>query len=249
MSAPEVVVHPDADVLAAAVAARLVTTLADAQLARGSASVVLTGGGTGIAALEQVRRSPARGAVDWSCVDVYWGDERFLPAGDPERNDTQARAALLEHVGVDPERVFAMGTPVEGDVDTAAAAYAARLAARAAAGESVPRFDVLLLGMGGDGHVASVFAGSPAVRETRRSVVGVRDSPKPPPTRVTLALSAIRCAEQVWVCAAGSGKARAVAAALGGSPELELPAAGARGRTRTLWLLDSAAAAGRPGPG
>ena len=100
MSRPEVVVHRDGDLLAAATAARLVTALVDAQAARGSASLVLTGGRTGIAVLEQLRATPARDAVDWTKVDLYWGDERFLPSGHPERNETQEREALLDHVPV-----------------------------------------------------------------------------------------------------------------------------------------------------
>src|SRR5439155_14776570 len=113
MTTPQVVVYPNAELLAAATAARLVTRLVDAQAARGSASLVLTGGGTGIAVLEQLRATPARDAIDWSRVDLYWGDERFLPSGHPERNETQARAALLDHVPVAAERVHAMA-PSDG---------------------------------------------------------------------------------------------------------------------------------------
>ncbi|HEX2129978.1 MAG TPA: 6-phosphogluconolactonase [Actinophytocola sp.] len=232
-------VHRDPELLAAATAARLVTALVDAQAARGTASVVLTGGRTGGAVLEQVRVSPARDAVDWSRVDVYWGDERFLPAGDPERNETQARAALLDHVPVDPARVYAMA-PSDGefgdDPEAAAAAYAGLL-------DPVPAFDVCLLGVGEEGHTASIFPDSPAVRETERTAVAVRDCPKPPPVRVSLTLPAIRRSAQVWLMTTGAGKADAVAAALGGAGEVALPAAGARGRERTLWLLDRAAAA------
>ena len=123
MSTPDVVVHDGSDVLTAAVAARLITRLADAQAAHGFASVVLTGGRTGIGVLEQVRTSAARDAVDWSRVDFFWGDERFLPDGDPERNETQARKALLEHVAVDPARVHPMapsGGEFGEDADAAA---------------------------------------------------------------------------------------------------------------------------------
>src|SRR3546814_15842459 len=93
----------DAGQLVGAAAARLVTTIVDAQKARGFASIVLTGGGTGIALLEKLRE--ATGDIDWSQIDLYWGDERFLPSGDPERNEVQAREALLDHVPVDPDRV------------------------------------------------------------------------------------------------------------------------------------------------
>ena len=105
MSVPEVIVHRDAQLLAQAVAARLVTRLVDSVAARGTASVVLTGGGVGTAVLAELGGAPARDAVDWRHVDIWWGDERFLPAGHPERNETGARSALLDHVDADPARV------------------------------------------------------------------------------------------------------------------------------------------------
>jgi 6-phosphogluconolactonase/Glucosamine-6-phosphate isomerase/deaminase len=105
MSVPEVIVHRDASLLAQAVAARLVTRLVDAVAARGTASVVLTGGGIGTRVLAEAAATPARDAVDWRHLDIWWGDERFLPTGDPERNETGARSALLDHVDVDPARV------------------------------------------------------------------------------------------------------------------------------------------------
>ncbi|KOX17654.1 6-phosphogluconolactonase [Saccharothrix sp. NRRL B-16348] len=232
--------------LAAATAARLVTALVDAQTARGSASLVLTGGRTGIAVLEHLRATPARDAVDWTRVDLYWGDERFLPAGHPERNETQAREALLDHVPVPVSRVHVM-EPSDGrfgdDPDAAAEAYAEVLAAGSEGDGSVPSFDVCLLGVGEEGHVASIFPESPAVAERERGVVAVRDCPKPPPTRVSLTLPAIRAAREVWLMTTGAAKAPAVATGLTGAGEDQLPAAGARGRQRTLWLLDSAAAA------
>ncbi|GAA2807803.1 6-phosphogluconolactonase [Saccharopolyspora taberi] len=249
MTAPQVVVHSGGDVLAAAAAARLITTIVDAQHAREIASVVLTGGRTGIGVLEQVRLSPARDAVDWSRVELYWGDERFLPDGDPERNETQARTALLDHVGIDPSRVHPM-MPSDGkfgdDADAAAAHYAELLAteADAATDVPVPAFDVLMLGVGEEGHTASLFPDTPYVRESERMVVGVHDCPKPPPTRISLTLPAIRAAREVWLMTTGAAKAEPVAGALGGADAVDIPAAGAHGRARTLWLLDSAAAAG-----
>ncbi|MFD0202964.1 MULTISPECIES: 6-phosphogluconolactonase [Saccharothrix] len=251
MSRPEVVVHRDGDLLAAATAARLVTSLVDAQTARGSASLVLTGGRTGIAVLEHLRATPARDAVDWTRIDLYWGDERFLPAGHPERNETQAREALLDHVPVPAERVHVM-EPSDGrfgdDPEAAAAAYADVLAASGGPDGSVPSFDVCLLGVGEEGHVASIFPESPAVLEREGAVVAVRDCPKPPPTRVSLTLPAIQAAQEVWLMTTGAAKAAAVASGLTDEDEVRLPAAGARGRKRTLWLLDSAAAAEVPDP-
>ncbi|GAB3466153.1 6-phosphogluconolactonase [Streptomonospora sediminis] len=251
MSAPSAVVHSDSSLLAKATAARIVTRLVDAQAAQGSASIVLTGGGIGIAVLAELARAPARDAVDWRRLDVWWGDERFLPAGDPERNETQARSALLDHVGVDPDRVHAMPAADAADgagPEQGAERYAAALA-RAARPEDhgpVPAFDVCLLGMGPDTHVASLFPEQPALYEQERSVVAVHGAPKPPPTRVSLTFSAICSAREVWVLASGEGKADAVRLALSGAGPTQVPAAGARGRARTLFLLDSAAAARLP---
>jgi 6-phosphogluconolactonase len=251
MSAPEVVVHAEPEVLAAAAAARLVTKVVDAQSASGWASVVLTGGRTGNAVLAHLNASPARDAIDWQRIDLYWGDERFLPDGDPERNDTQARAALLDHIPVPAERVHSI-EPSDGrfgpDPDAAAEAYAELLASAARPEDhaSVPTFDVCMLGVGEEGHTASIFPESPAVYETERTVVAVRNCPKPPPTRVTMTLPAIRRSAEVWLMTTGSSKAAAVAMALGGAGETQIPAAGARGQRRTLWLLDRAAAAKVP---
>ncbi|QWF84395.1 6-phosphogluconolactonase [Amycolatopsis sp. CA-230715] len=247
MSKTEVVVYANTELLAAAAAARLVTKLVDVQAAKGSASLVLTGGGTGIAVLEQLRDSAARDAIDWSRLDVYWGDERFVPADSDDRNEKQAREALLDHVPLDPARVHAMA-PSDGefgdDPEAAAAAYAEVLAKNAQPEDhgDVPSFDITLLGLGGEGHTASVFPESPAVHETERTVVAVRNCPKPPPTRISLTLPTIRRSHDVWLMTGGEAKADAVALALSGAGEVQLPVAGARGQRRTLWLLDRAAA-------
>ena len=250
MSVPEVIVHRDAKLLAQAVAARLVTRLVDAVAARSTASVVLTGGGIGTAVLAELAATPARDAVDWRHLDIWWGDERFVPAGDPERNETGARAALLDHVDVLPGRVHPMPGPdgPDGeDPEAAAARYAGWLAAAARPEDHgpVPSFDVLILGIGPEGHVASLFPGMPAVYDNR-PVVAVRGSPKPPPVRISLTFPSIQAAREVWILASGEEKAGAVALALSGSGPVQLPAAGARGRQRTLFLLDEAAAAKLP---
>lgn len=250
MTPPLVMVHRDADLLAQAVAARLVTALVDAQAARGSASVVLTGGGIGIATLRTLRDSAARDAVDWRHLDIWWGDERYLPAGHPDRNETQAREALLDAVDCDPARVHPMPAAENGDDPEAAAArYAAELAAAARPEDHapVPTFDVLLLGVGPEGHVASLFPESPALHD-ERPVVAVHGSPKPPPTRISLTFPSLRAAREVWVLAAGESKAEAVRLGLSADADPEkAPVAGARGRERTLFLLDTAAASRLPG--
>src|SRR4051794_6530176 len=247
---PDVVIQPDADHLARAVASALVARLAAAQAVHGSASVVLTGGGIGTAVLERVAdlaAEPEHAVVDWQQVDVWWGDERFVPADDPERNELGARTALLAKVPLDPERVHPIPSSDAGfdEPEEAAAWYAEQLAAAAGEGRAVPRIDVLLLGMGPEGHVASIFPDSPAVSD-QRTVVAVRDCPKPPPTRISLGFPAITTAEEVWLLVSGAAKADAVAEALSGARPSQLPAAGARGRRATRWLLDADAASKLP---
>lgn len=245
MTQSKVVVHTEPVLLAEAAAARLIVRLTDAQAERGEAAVVLTGGRIAAQIYKAIRESPAREAVDWSRVNVWWGDERFLPAGDPERNETQARAALLDSLKLDPARVHPMPAsdgPDGDDAEAAAARYAAELAEAARPGHAVlPNFDVVLLGIGEDGHVASVFPEHPVTFETR-PVSAVRGSPKPPPVRITLTLPAINTAEEVWLIASGAGKASAVGLALADAGPRQVPAAGVHGLDLTLWLLDSAAA-------
>ncbi|TNM64611.1 6-phosphogluconolactonase [Streptomyces sp. NP160] len=251
-SAAEVVVHPDKDSLAAAVAARLVVRVLDAQVRRGRASVVLTGGTVGTQVLRDVASSPASRAVDWSRVDLWWGDERFVPTDDGDRNAVQARGAVLDALaqqGLREEAVHVMPASdgADGDdPDAAAARYAAELAEAARAegvGGAVPVFDVLMLGVGPDGHVASLFPDHPSLEEGQevgREVIAVRDSPKPPPTRLSLTVPVIVSAEEVWLVVGGADKADAVAEALAGPGRL--PASLVSGTARTLWLLDREAA-------
>lgn len=241
----DVVVHADAGLLAQAVAARLIVRLIDAQAVRGEASIVLTGGRVAAAVYRAVAANPARDAVDWSHVDIWWGDERFLPSGDPDRNETQARTALLDAIPLAPARVHPMPAsdgPDGADPELAATRYARALAQAAAPGSAeLPHFDVLLLGVGEDGHVASVFPEHPIAYETR-PVGAVRGSPKPPPVRLTLTLPTINTAEEVWLIVSGADKAKAVGMALAGAGPVQLPAAGVSGVERTVWLLDRAAA-------
>jgi 6-phosphogluconolactonase len=242
---PNVVVHRDKQVLADAAAARLVTAIVDTQASRGEADVVLTGGSMGSAILRSLGAIPARDAIDWRRLNVWWGDERFLPSGDPERNETQAREALLDAVPLDPARVHPMPAsdgPDGADVDAAAARYAAELAAAAGPGRDVPAFDVLMLGVGPDAHVASLFPEHPALHERARSVIGVRGAPKPPPTRITMTFPALCSARDVWFLVSGADKAAAVGLALSGAGEMQAPAAGVHGTRSTTWLLDRDAA-------
>jgi 6-phosphogluconolactonase len=233
----------DTDALVAAAGDRLVGAITDAIDERGQAHIVLTGGGTGVGLLKRVGERGEK--IDWSKVHLYWGDDRFVPADDDERNYKQARGALLDHIDIPEANVLPM-SPSDGefgdDLDAAALDYENVLAANADDGQPAPDFDVHLLGMGGEGHINSLFPETPAVREAKRLVVGVSDSPKPPPRRITLTLPAVQRSREVWLVVSGAGKADAVAAAIGGAKPVDVPAAGAVGREATVWLLDEDAA-------
>ncbi|ADB32328.1 6-phosphogluconolactonase [Kribbella flavida DSM 17836] len=282
MTSFALLLNRDPDGLAHAVAARLITRLVDVQSTGKVAQVVLTGGRVASAVYRAVAESPARTAIDWQRVEFWWGDERFLPDGDPERNETQARDALLSKVDVDPAKVHPMAADTGQGPEAAAAAYAEELSAAAGAARTegapraasvsgagsaegelsaaatsraegadsgagradaevrVPVFDLLMLGVGPDGHVASLFPDHPELAVDDRSAVAVHDSPKPPPTRISLTFPALARAEEVWFVVAGEDKADAVNQALTGDT---VPASRPEGLSRTLWLLDDAAAA------
>jgi len=248
MSTSRVVVHPDATAVAEVTAARLLVSLVDLQSVRTPVHLVLTGGTVGIGVLAALHDHPGREAVDWSGVHLWWGDERFLPPGHPDRNETQARAALLDHLApllpaANVHPIPAAGTDGVATAEDAAAAYATELATYAPAGSpdpAVPPFDVVLLGMGPDGHVASLFPGNGVELASGTTVAAVHDAPKPPSDRVSLTNESICSAAAVWLVVAGAEKAPTVAAVLTGAP---LPAARVHGRESTLWLLDTSSAA------
>lgn len=242
-SARAVVVHPDADTLARAAAARFLLALADAQSLRHPVHVAITGGTIGTQVLAQIARSDLLGVVDFSGVHIWWIDERFVPDGDPDRNEGQAEEALLARLPIPTENVHRMPSSDRAKhVDAAARAYAEELAAFAPQGAGAPEFDVVLLGMGPDGHIASLFPGQGTVAITDSTVIGVPDSPKPPPERISLTLPVLNGARQVWIIVSGSGKADPVRRALEGAEPDELPVAAAEGRDVTLWLVDAEAA-------
>lgn len=242
-----VIVHPDRAALASAVAARFIKKTVDLIDEFGEASVVLTGGTVGIAVLEAINASPARDTVDWSRLNVWWGDERWLPAGDPERNETQARAALLDHVPLSRERVHPFGAS-DGphDLDGAAEAYAFELAEHAMSGSTLPWFDITFLGVGPDGHIASLFPEQAGIREREKTVIPVRNSPKPPPERLSLTLPVLNSSARVWLVLSGTDKASALGLTLAGASLNEVPAAAIEGRRKTLFFVDAEAAAEVP---
>ena len=242
-----VVVHPDVDAVARATAARLLLALLDAQAVRTPVHVCLAGGTVGTKTLAEVARSELRDLVDWTGVHLWWGDDRFVPAGDDDRNEKQARTALIDALPIPAGNVHALPAADQAaDLDAAVAVARADLSSWAgrSTAAAAPVFDVTLLGVGPDGHVASLFPGRDSLGVEDVAAVGEPDSPKPPPARVSLTLPVLNASRQVWLVVAGADKRDAVEAVLRGGADL--PAARVSGQDVTLWLLD-AAAAGRPG--
>jgi 6-phosphogluconolactonase len=237
----------NSDELVAAAGERLIDVVDAAIAARGRALVVLTGGGNGNRLMRFLAGESAR--IDWAKVHLFWGDDRYVTEDDDERNEKQAREELLDHIDIPARNVHAMPAAdgeFGNDMAAAALAYEQILAANAEPGDPAPNFDVHLLGVGPEGHINSLFPDTPAVREKTRMVVDVEDSPKPPPLRITLTLTAIQRSREVWLLVSGAEKAEAVAAAVGGANPVLIPAAGAIGREHTVWFLDTGAASELP---
>ena len=213
-------VHPDARTLAHAGAARLLTRLIDLQSEKTPVHIALTGGTIGIALLAALNQNPAKDAVDWTGVHIWWSDERFLPLGHPDRNDTQARNALLHSL-------------TQAKVHPVPFAETAELAATIYAADLPERMDVTLLGVGPDGHVASLFPSHPGLSATGR-IIAVHNTPKPPSERVSFTMAELDNSNEVWLVVSGNNKATALR-----SPGL--PAAQVHGRKLTLLLADVAA--------
>jgi len=230
-------VSPDAKTLARTVAVQLMNLLGSIQAAGRVPSIALTGGTIAAdvyRALSQLRSE----AVDWTQVDFWWGDERYVPADSSDRNDRGVELDLLDVVGADPARVHAMPAADEAHIDVAAAAAAYGELVRTHGGGE---FDLVLLGLGPDGHVASLFPGFPQL-EADDIAVPVTGSPKPPPERITLTFAALNRTREVWFVVSGEDKADAVARALADDGSVhQTPARGITCENRTWWLDQPAA--------
>jgi 6-phosphogluconolactonase len=237
MTEPRIEVHDDSAQLATAVAGELLSRLADAQAGGAVPQIALTGGTIAEDIHREIARLSPDSGVDWSQVVVWWGDERFVAPDSPDRNSGQAQAAFLDAVGADPAKVHPMPSTADAaDVDAGAAAYAATLRAHGS-GE----FDIVMLGIGPDGHIASLFPGFPQL-DSDEIAVGVTGSPKPPPERITLTFAALNRTREVWFLVAGEGKAEAVARALAEDGSVQqTPARGITAEHRTWWLDQPAA--------
>jgi 6-phosphogluconolactonase len=236
---PRIEVHESADALATAIAGELLLRLADAQSSGHEPNIALTGGTIADAMHHELARLAPSAEVDWAHVVVWWGDERFVEPASDDRNERQAREAFLDLVGVDPAKLHPMpSTESAASVDEGAAAYGDELRSFGR-GE----FDVVMLGLGPDGHIASLFPGFPQLDVDDQIAVPVTNSPKPPPERISLTFGALNRSKAVWFLVSGEEKAAAVARALAEGTDLhDIPAAGVSGTEETIWFLDRAAA-------
>ncbi|MDQ7877967.1 6-phosphogluconolactonase [Microbacterium sp. QXD-8] len=242
-----VIISPDPSALVESVAPRFLSRVAKRVDEGKLAHISLTGGSMGAAVLAAAGRSPRAARIDWSRVHFWWSDERFVPLGDADRNDRQAREAFLDGLDIPAENIHAtLGSDDGVELDAAAAAYAEELARFPGAEGAWPSFDVCFLGVGPDGHIASLFPDRAEIQITDRSVVAVRDSPKPPPERITMTRPVINSSKRVWLVLSGADKAAALGLALAGASYASVPAAGAKGRKRTTFFVDEAAAAQVP---
>ncbi len=246
-------VVPDAAALATRAAEWLIEQIVHAVQRRGRAVVCLSGGSTPKAVFALLAQHPWRDRIAWDKLHLFWGDDRFVPPGDPVSNYTMTRAALLDHVDMPASHVYPVpsdeGSPTDGGDATferariAAELYATTLHAFHGSdrlSDDHPLFDVVMLGVGDDGHTASLFPGSPALDEQRAWVVPARTTNAPAPIRVTLTYPALASTHAVVFLAAGAGKHAMVRRVLDG--DRSLPAARVEPVGGTLWILDEAAA-------
>ncbi len=203
--------------------------------------VALSGGSTPRKMNQMLTMLPVEQQPAWSAIQFFWSDERFLPPTDPESNVYMAHDTLFKHVNVLPTSLFAPQT-VDLRPEAAAKAYTARI--KHAFQSDQPQFDLVLLGMGPDGHTASLFPGQPeVVTPSTQLVSAVFNSPKPPSTRLTFTYKLINMARQVVFLVGGESKAPAIAELFGAPSTAErLPAGKVQPAGKLLWVVDEAAA-------
>jgi 6-phosphogluconolactonase len=238
MSEPcQLIRYRDQQQLAKRAAARLLASLIELQADGRVAQLCLTGGRAALAMYAELGELVPGSQLDPSRLELWWGDERFVPTDGSDRNAGPTLALLARHFLVDPARTHPMPS-ADGQVDATASAatYAKEL------GDT--RFDLCILGVGLDGEVAAIFPAHPSAEPSSQSVIGVTDAPKGPPERISLTIETINRSREVWLLASGAEKAEVVSRAVAG--DSALPAGRVSGRRRTLWLVDEDAAAKLP---
>jgi 6-phosphogluconolactonase len=228
--------------LALTAAGLAVATLTTSSPAAARADVILTGGRAGADVTGALADAVVAGTLDARRLHLWFGDERYLPAGDPQRNDSAVAAALerMLAAGLASQAVHRVpGPDRSANAESAATAYAADLMSAELSGA------IAFVSIGDDGHIASLFPEAPALLDTG-DVVAVHGAAKPPPLRVTMTLGTFARVRTLVVLARGAAKAQVVGAALSGAGPRQIPAAGIRGASQTIWLVDTDAARALP---
>ncbi len=228
----------DSASLADRFALMLIQRLAELSSVKETVNLGLTGGRVAHTVYTQLADRFGAQEIDTSKIHLWWSDERFVPTTSPERNSQQALSVLAQTMALIPSQIHLMpAADGQRDPDEAAFAYATEL------GDI--RFDICLLGMGEDGHIASIFPDHPSFDpQATNTVIGVTESPKPPSERITMTLPAINQSTEIWMMATGKEKASAAARAINGDPTI--PAGHLVGTSNTYWFLDFEAASELP---
>lgn len=240
----QVIVVADGDALARLAAETVTSVIAEARAQGRRAAIALSGGSTPKKMGDLLAISPHVERVHWDSVDIFWGDERWVPLSDAKSNAGEAMRGFLDHVPIPDERVHPFETGL-GDPKVAAERYERDIRAIVPITGGVPAFDLILLGMGDDGHTASLFPGTAAIHEDQRLVIAHRVETLEA-TRLSLTPPVINAAEQVIFLVGGAGKAETLHAVLDGEVDVDIyPSQVVRPVAGTLvWLVDDAAASG-----
>lgn len=243
-----VIKFPDGPAVATAAADAFLKEIACLLETKSEIHLSITGGTLGILTLAKIAEHPRRDEIDWVRVHIWWGDERFVAADSADRNANQAKDALLAKLSLDSAKVHEFpcfdphsGVDISEQLDAAAAAFASETEAyKGDSGQIL--FDITLLGMGPDGHIASLFPDH-AIPAPGVTIIAEHNSPKPPPQRLTFTYEAINNSSQIWFLIGGTDKAAPVEVAFSSEPT-RLPVGRVAGIEKTIWFIDEAAAQG-----
>ena len=240
-----IMINDSLEKLVEAAAELLVSAAQEAIFGFGQFNVVLAGGSTPRPVYEKLAREPFRSRIDWSGVHLFWGDERCVPPTHQENNYWMAKTALIDHVPIPDENIHRI--PGELGAEAAAEGYERELRSFFK-GRQLPAFDLVLLGMGDDGHTASLFPGTAAIHEEKRWVLG-HFVDKLDSWRITLTPPALNAAQQIVFLVTGGGKAERLCEVLSGPFQPDhLPAQIIQSQTgRVVWMVDKHAAANLSG--
>ena len=238
---PDVRIFPDIDALSRAIAGSVFELLSQAAIPgqeNGRMSVALAGGNTPRLLYQRLSSDYGK-RIPWEKIDLFWGDERFVAPDDPQSNYRMARESLIDSIAIPSENVHPVRTDLPS-ADQAASSYETLM--RSLFSSPWPRFDLVLLGLGGDGHTASLFPGSAALEESERWVTS-SESPIAPKDRITFTLPVLNHSARIYFLVSGADKARALSRILEASEANGLPAYRVRPMDGTVtWWADTAAA-------